>query len=140
MLEPCFFCKVLSLTNITKGVERLKAVKAILSSENPKWAPASKCIDGDSETISTDNLCHTYGPFPRAPWLALDYGTLVTVKRVELFNRADCCGDRTRNVDIRVSNELPPSDTQMFFRGQLLGHFPGPASDGQHIAIAGRNI
>ena len=137
MLEPCFFCNVLCLTNITKGVERLKAVKAILSSENPKWAPASKCIDGDSETTSIDNLCHTYEPFPRAPWLALDYGTLVTVKRVELFNRADCCGDRTRNVDIRVSNELPTSDAQMFFRGQLLGHFAGPASDGQHIVIQG---
>ena len=132
-----FTCNVFCLTNISAGVEQLKAVKAILSSENPKWAPASKCIDGDSETISSDNLCHTYGPFPRAPWLALDYGTLVTVKRVELFNRADCCGDRTRNVDIRVSNELPPSDTQMFFRGQLLGHFPGPASDGQHIVIQG---
>ena len=136
-MSRVFFCNVLCLTNITKGVERLKAVKAILSSENPKWAPASKCIDGDSETTSIGNLCHTYEPFPRAPWLALDYGTLVTVKRVELFNRADCCGDRTRNVDIRVSNELPPSDTQMFFRGQLLGHFPGPASDGQHIVIQG---
>ena len=136
-MSRVFFCKVLSLTNITKGVERLKAVKAILSSENPKWAPASKCIDGDSETTSIGNLCHTYEPFPRAPWLALDYGTLVTVKRVELFNRADCCGDRTRNVDIRVSNELPTSDAQMFFRGQLLGHFAGPASDGQHIVIQG---
>ena len=80
-------------------------------------------------------MCHTHNE--RAPWLAIDYGAEVTVKRVELFNREDCCGDRTRNVDVRVSNQLPTSANEMFSGGFLLGHFAGPGTNGQHISIIG---
>ena len=40
----------------------------------------------------------------RAPWLALDYGegAKVSVEKVVLLNRVDCCGDRTKNVEIRL--------------------------------------
>jgi len=80
-------------------------------------------------------MCHTHNE--RAPWLAIDYGSTVTVKRVEIFNREGCCGDRTKNVDVRVSNELPTSGSQMFSGGFLLGHFAGPGIDGQHIVVSG---
>ena len=79
-------------------------------------------------------MCHT--EFEPAPWLAIDYGTSVTVRRVEIFNR-DGFGDRTRNVDVRVSNELPSTGALMFSGGSLLGHFSGPAADGQKITISG---
>ena len=80
-------------------------------------------------------MCHTQ-PEP-SPWLAIDYGTTVLVKRVEIFNRDDCCGDRTKNVDVRVADELPTSASQMFSGGSLLGHFAGPGADGQHIIVSG---
>ena len=64
-------------------------------------------------------------------------GVTVSVNRVEIFNREDCCGDWTRNVDVRVSNELPTSASEMFSGGSLLGHFAGPATNGQHIIITG---
>ena len=80
-------------------------------------------------------MCHTHNE--RAPWLAIDYGAEVAVTRVELFNREGCCGDRTRNVDVRVSNQLPTSGSQMFSGGILFGHFAGPGIDGQHIVISG---
>ena len=73
----------------------------------------------------------------RSPWLAIDYGTPVIVHRVEIFNRDDCCGDRTKNVDVRVAYELPTSSGQMFPGGSLLGHFAGPGADGQHIIVSG---
>ena len=107
--------------------------------------PAEKCIDGDTGTngdadtgpTNDGNMCHTQEPGERSPWLAIDYGTPVTVKRVEIFNRGDCCGWRTNNVDVRVADELPTSANQMFSGGSLLGHFAGPATDGEHIIITG---
>ena len=100
--------------------------------------PTAKCIDGDTETDAKPggNMCHT-NLNERSPWLAIDYGTTVNVIRVEIFNRHDCCGDLTKNVDVRVADEVPTSASQMFSGGSLLGHFAGPATDGQHIIISG---
>ena len=92
----------------------------------------ANCIDG------TGAMCHTYND--ATPWIAIDYGTRVIVERVEIINRGDCCGDRTRNVDVRISDELPTSGDQMFSGGHLLGHFAGPATNGQHIIISGKKL
>ena len=66
----------------------------------------------------------------RSPWLAIDYGTPVIVQRVEIFNRDDCCGGRTKNVEVWISNHLLRTRN-------LLGTFVGPATDGQRITISG---
>ena len=66
----------------------------------------------------------------RSPWLAIDYGTPVIVQRVEIFNRDDCCGGRTKNVEVWISNHLLKTRN-------LLGTFVGPATDGQRITISG---
>ena len=109
----------------------LKPVSARQSSTNDIHV-AERCIDG-----KIDSFCHTIGGGHPSPWLAIDYKTLVSVQRVEIFNRGDCCGGRTRNVEVRISNELPTSSSQMFSGGNLLGSFAGPAVDGQHIVISG---
>ena len=83
-------------------------------------------------------MCVTRGD--PSPWLAIDYGVTVTVSRVDIFNREDCCGARTRKVDVRVSNELPTTASEMFSGGSLLGHFAGPGTDGQHIIITGHIV
>ena len=93
------------------------------------------CIDGDVGEGGVGSLCHSYGGV--APWLAIDYGKLVSVRRVEIFNRLGCCGNRAKNVDVRVSNNLPTTDKQMFSGGALLGHFAGPGTDGQLINVSG---
>ena len=102
---------------------------------------AGNCIDGDTETMhgqGPNALCHTN--HEATPWIAIDYGTRVIVERVEIFNRADCCGDRTQNVDVRISDELPTTDNHMFSGGTLLGHFAGPGTNGQHIIISGQKL
>ena len=96
---------------------------------------AEKCIDGII-SVDTHEVCHTLGD--PAPWLAIDYRISVTVQRVELFNRIGSYGNRTRNVDVRISDELPASGSQMFSGGTLFGHFAGPGTDGQHIIISGQ--
>ena len=122
---------------VITGVELLQPVTAQMSStHSPRTA--DRCIDGDTETAANNgntNLCHTQDE--SLPWIAIDYGTPVTVKTVEIFNRDDCCGERTKNVDVRVAYELPTSSSQMFSGGSLLGHFAGPGTDGQHIIVSG---
>ena len=102
---------------------------------------AGNCIDGDID--GQYSLCHTNdgtGNDDATPWIAVDYGTRVNVERVEIFNRLDEGGDATRNVDVRISDELPTSGSQMFSGGILLGHFAGPATNGQHIIISGQKL
>ena len=99
---------------------------------------AANCIDGDTDSdVGPDGLyaiCLTLAG--TKPWFAIDYGTSVAVQRVEIFNRGTH-GGRTRNVEVRISNELPTSSSEMFSGGNLLGSFAGPAVDGQHIVISG---
>ena len=86
--------------------------------------------------MQVDELCHT--KWEPAPWIGIDYGTTVTVQTVEIFNRRDCCAERTRNVDVFISDELPTSSNQTFSGNTLLGHFDGPATNGQLITIQGK--
>ena len=108
---------------------------------------ASNCIDGDT---GRDNfwmiwigyvlrICHTTKEL--YPWLAIDYGRTFAIDRVEIFNRRECCWSRCRNVEVRVSEELPASGSQKFFGGSLLGSYTGPATKGQDIiTISGVNF
>ena len=101
---------------------------------------AANCIDGDESSDLRGGryvICHTNRE--RAPWIAIDYGTSVTVKRVEIFNRGKS-GQLTRNVEVRISDKLPTSGSQMFSGGTVLGRFAGPASNGQHITISGQKL
>merc|ERR1719192_2036154 len=62
--------------------------------------PATKCIDGDIEghSLVDRNMCHTQNEL--SPWLAIDYGKMVNINRVEIFNREACCGESTKNVEV----------------------------------------
>ena len=73
----------------------------------------------------------------RAPWLAISFEeNVVSIETVVLINRKSCCGERTKNVEIRLANELPPKPgSEMFSGGELLGTFQGPGTDGQRIEI-----
>ena len=97
------------------------------------------CIDGSSEqlpwgSIPGPGFCHT--DLDPAPWLAIDYGyrARVSVEKVVLYNR-DENFERTRNVEVRLSDELPTSAEIMFSGGTLLGTFAGPGGPGQEIEI-----
>ena len=101
---------------------------------------AGNCIDGNTDSDRGPDgrfaICHTNGD--ATPWVAIDYGTSVTVQRVEIFNRGYGRGRELENVDIRISNELPSSGSEMFSGGTLFGQFAGPGTDRQHIIISGK--
>ena len=106
----------------------------MLSSTNKAENIADNCIDGETD----DKLCHTKSE--AAPWLAIDYEQHVIVKSVEIFNRRGKYAHRLKNVDIRVADERPKSDSgdEMFTGGHLFGNFKGPAENGKEILVTGQ--
>lgn len=113
------------------------------SAGDPTRFGPKKCIDGIIETPANFwdpnySLCHT--DVERAPWLAIDYGekAAVSVEKVVLYNRKDCCYARTRNVEIWLANQIPTTGDEKFSGGQLLGTFHGSATRGQRIVIHSR--
>ena len=137
-----YFLPFISFT----GLE-LEPVTATLSSTlgNNADFGAGKCIDGNTEGPdeglsdgANADFCHTNDE--PMPWIALDYGTTVNVQRVNIFNRRANNGQRTRNIYVRISNEIPTSASEIFSGGKLLGNFPGTASNGQQITISGHKL
>ena len=95
---------------------------------------ATNCIDGDK---TGDIVCTTNGQ-ENAPWLALEFRDPVEVTRVDIYNRIDDVHDwaaRTKNLEVRLTNELPASGDQMYTGGVLLGTFAGPGESGEIIKI-----
>ena len=69
------------------------------------------------------------------PWLVLDMGESQAVRRVQIFNRAGCCGDELTDVEVRISDTKPTSAEEHFTEGSLLGNYDGWASTGQMITM-----
>ena len=87
---------------------------------------ATKCIDRNMSTI-----CFSLDCSEKAPWIALQFHGPVEVSRVDIYNVENdaslrVVAARTRNLEIRLTDELPASKDQMYAGGQLLGTFQGP--------------
>ena len=93
---------------------------------------ATRCIDGNK----THGLCHNDCQ-ENAPWLAVEFPDPVEVTRVDIYNRRDEWGSRTKNLEVRLTNDLPTSGDQMFTGGKLLGTWAGPGKDGEIVKIEG---
>jgi len=120
---------------LVANVPQLYPINAFSSKNGRQGNQAEKCIDG----IKTDpgNMCHTDCD-TNAPWLALEFLEPVKVTRVDIYNLGGECGHcaaRARNLEVRVTNELPTSEDQMYTEGQILGTFQGPGTIGQLIRM-----
>jgi len=120
---------------LVANVPQLYPINAFLSKngyQNNRLA--AKCIDG----VKTDsgNMCHTDCD-TNAPWLALEFLEPVKVTNVDIYNRGDTAeaAARLKNVEVRLTDELPTSDDQMYTEGQLLGTFQGPGTLGHVIRV-----
>ena len=82
----------------------------------------------------TASMCHS-NCSTNTPWLALEFSGQVNVTRVDIYNRVDnsITAARLKNVEVRLTEELPTSDDQMYTGGELLGTFKGPGTKGQTI-------
>ncbi|MFI6879893.1 beta-N-acetylglucosaminidase domain-containing protein [Streptomyces sp. NPDC050400] len=60
---------------------------------------AAKAVDGDRFDFST-----TSGKEAQ-PWWQVDLGAVAGLERIDLYNRTDCCADRTKDYYVLVSDE-----------------------------------
>ena len=88
---------------------------------------ATNCIDGNKTALSTicHNSCSDIHP-ENAPWIALQFYGPVEVSRVDIYNRQGQFASRTRNMEVRLTDELTAPADQMYAGGQLFGTFQGP--------------
>ena len=94
---------------------------------------ATNCIDGrKTYGMSCHSNCNE-----TAPWLALEFPDPVKVTRVDIYNRRGEHGARTKNLEVRLTNDLPTSGDQMYTGGELLGTFVGPGVGGEIIKVEG---
>ena len=84
------------------GLENQLTPLGVAVSQQQSAYPTDRCADSDPL-----NFCVVAkAPFP---WLALYFHSKARVGRVEIWNRRDCCGDRLRNFEVRVTDSLPSS-------------------------------
>ena len=117
------------------GSKKITPATVLLSTTLKPAYSASNCIDGMLQ-VKPDRKSMCHSKRESAPWLALDFGTGVSVEKVVLINRREGkWWARTKNVQIRLSNGLPTSEKEMFSGGEALGTFKGPATPGQFVEI-----
>ncbi|XP_064625400.1 uncharacterized protein LOC135486505 [Lineus longissimus] len=74
---------------------------------------ASRAVDGNTNGVFNRGTCTHTSSDMRAKnqgtknWWAVDLEKETKVKRVILYNRADCCGDRLADFDVVVTNAKP---------------------------------
>ena len=80
---------------------QLSPVGVIVSKEREGFPP-HQCIDS-----SPSSICIALAS--PAPWLALYLGSKARVDKVEIRNRRHYHGERLRNIEVRVTDSLPPT-------------------------------
>ena len=107
-----------------------EAFASSIYNSNPVY-DATKAIDGNYIGDYTGNIFHT--ECEANPWLQVELHEASVVSRVTIFNRADCCGDRFRNVEVRVGfTKFSEGDLS---ENELCATYAGPGQDGEVISI-----
>ncbi|XP_046560871.1 uncharacterized protein LOC124269864 [Haliotis rubra] len=84
----------------------------------------ARAVDGNTNgNFDKGRSCFMSGDDESDPWWMVDLGQAYPVASVTLYNRADCCGSRLNNLEIRVHSD-PTTE------GQLCGAVTAPQPDG----------
>ena len=100
--------------------------KATASSSDPGFGP-EHAIDGRVANAREDPKGKIFNSkLEMYPWLVVKLPSIVSLKGVQIYNRADCCGDRLRNIEVHAGKSKVSSHTH----NALCGTFKGPGSTG----------
>ena len=114
------------------GIDLLVAKSADSSSVYGGYEPA-KAIDNDLET--DNGLFHSlYPPFETDPWLQIELEYVAAINKVIIYNRRHCCGDRTKNVALRVGLTKFTKGMELD-NNEICATYEGPGSDGEEIVM-----
>jgi len=64
---------------------------------------SGRAVDGRTDGEFSHGSC-THTKEDDSPWWRVDLGKTMNIQSVEIFNRADCCGDRLSNFQVRVGD------------------------------------
>ena len=122
------YCINLGVAAVSKALPANATSSSIYKSE---YAP-EHAIDGivDSGYNIFIGANETY------PWLQVELINIVDLQSIQIFNRANCCGDRLRDIEVRAGT----TKTSPNFRGRIInnaecGTFTGPGADGVNYNI-----
>jgi len=71
---------------------------------------SKRAVDGNTEGNFAKDSC-TATMKEDNPWWFVNLGKIAMVKKVAVYNRADCCGDKIRNFEVRVGDTEPSAAT-----------------------------
>lgn len=102
-----FVSRVQDLHDASKGLKPLRQLalnkdtkqSSDYASDGEFPYSAAKAADGDRFNFST-----TSGKEAQ-PWWQVDLGSVADLERVDVYNRSDCCADRTQDYYVLVSDE-----------------------------------
>lgn len=80
--------------------------KPTVQSSTSSGGYSSRAVDGNSDGIFDNKSCSATMK-QNDPWWYVDLQKSATVSKVIVYNRADCCGDRLRNFEVRVGDVMP---------------------------------
>ena len=71
------------------------------------------------------------------PWLQVEFKEIAVVTRVTIFNRFDCCWERTKNLQVRVgyTKFIKGVNTLHLTANVLCATYQGPGTRGEEIAL-----
>jgi hypothetical protein len=80
--------------------------KPTVQSSTSSGGYSSRAVDGNSDGVFDNKSCSSTMK-QDDPWWYVDLKQSATVKKVIVYNRSDCCGDRLRNFEVRVGDVMP---------------------------------
>ena len=92
------------------------------------YGPA-KVIDNDLE-----NIFASLPPGEIDPWLQIELEYVAAINTVIIYNRRHCCGDRMKNVALRVGLTKFTKGMELD-NNEICATYEGPGSDGEEIII-----
>jgi len=100
--EALSLCEVKVYGSDSPGANAARGAKTKQSSTTAGGS-ADRAVDGHINGDFVAGSC-THTSVENEPWWQVDLGSLHTVATVEVYNRADCCGSRLSNFEVRVGN------------------------------------
>ena len=88
-----------------------------------------KVLDGDTGSKAVTQQ-------EPAPWIAIEYPGATEVSKVEIINAPGADGQRTKDCEVRLVDDLTGiQGSAMFTGGTLLGSWAGPGAGGETFTI-----
>ena len=84
----------------------------------------------------TNPLSHFTSKSEMFPWLEMTLTTTITIQAVEITNRADCCGENLRNLEVRAGlDEIAGTAGERLDVNEVCGVLDGPGATGARYRV-----